>query len=73
MALFSYALADSPCADVAGQTLCVFPQNVCSQYPDDELLAQMSIQSYCGAPLVDRQKRAQGVLVGLGRQPLADP
>jgi PAS domain S-box-containing protein len=70
---FSYSLANTPCANVLEASFCVYPKDVCSCFPDDQLLADMSIEAYCGAPLFDRHQRPLGVLVGLGSEPLHAP
>ena len=73
MAPFAYALADTPCANVVGAHACIYPDDVCTLFPRDSLLADMAIHAYCGAPLFDRQQRPLGLLVGLGRESLQDP
>ena len=65
---FSYALADTPCADVLDGELCSHANNVHLAYPDDELLQQMGIRGYAGAPLLDSSGQPLGILVVLYRQ-----
>jgi signal transduction histidine kinase len=65
---FEYDLRDTPCANVVGQTACVYPSQVCSLFPNDELLTQMSVESYAGLPLFDPGGRPLGLVVLLDQQ-----
>ena len=69
---FSYSLAGTPCGDVITQDSCVFPGEVASLYPEDELLIQMGIDSYVGIPLHDDVGRPIGLAVCLAKKPLAE-
>jgi PAS domain S-box-containing protein len=69
---FEYDLEDTPCAQVAGKRLCLYPHSVQSRFPKDVLLQQMGVESYLGVPLFDKEGRALGLLVVLHDQPLAD-
>jgi len=68
---FSYSLADTPCGDVINRDSCIFPGHVASMFPKDELLVEMGIESYVGIPLQDDVGRPIGLIVCLGKQPLA--
>lgn len=70
---FSYALADTPCANVVGQHLCVHPSGVQHSFPEDVLLQEMGIESYAGAPLIDSHGETVGLLVVLHSEPFVQP
>jgi len=67
---FEYALKDSPCENVIGQTLRCYPQDVQRQFPHDQLLVEMGIESYIGTPLFDSAQRAIGLMVVMDDKPL---
>jgi len=62
---FEYALADTPCADVADNSVCFYPKDICNYFPKDQLLIDMSIQAYLGTPLVDSKQNVIGIIVAL--------
>jgi signal transduction histidine kinase len=62
---FEYSLDHTPCADVTNDSTCVYPQDICSLYPKDQLLIDMNIEGYIGAPLHDRQGAVMGLVVAL--------
>ncbi|MGR9014126.1 MAG: EAL domain-containing protein [Gammaproteobacteria bacterium] len=62
---FSYALAGTPCEQVTHNDACAITRNVQSNFPEDELLTEMGIESYAGVPLVDAQNGRLGIFVGL--------
>jgi PAS domain S-box-containing protein len=70
---FEYELADTPCASVAGQTLCYIPAGVQEQFPRDRLLSDLAAQAYLGVPLFASSGRALGLLVVLHDKPLPLP
>src|SRR5262245_23511400 len=45
---FEYSLQDTPCADVVGRDLCMYPRGITALYPKDQLLIDMKIEGYCG-------------------------
>ncbi|MES3015837.1 MAG: PAS domain S-box protein [Pseudomonadota bacterium] len=69
---FSYELAGTPCEVVAGNTLCIFEDQVQRQFPGDALLASMGIESYAAVPLgnVGATDSPLGVLAVMSRRPL---
>lgn len=67
---FQYNLAGTPCQNVVRQELCVYPRDIQSLFPQDELLIEMDIESYAGLPLVDSAGKVMGLLVVLDRKPL---
>ena len=68
---FEYGLKDTPCANVAGQKLCIYPEKVQELFPKDQLLTQMNVHSYIGVPLFASDGSALGILVALDDKPLS--
>ncbi|WP_421866071.1 putative bifunctional diguanylate cyclase/phosphodiesterase [Motiliproteus sp.] len=66
----SYALKDTPCANVADDDVCIHHCDVQSFYPQDQLLVEMEIQAYVGTPLFDSDGAVIGLVVALYKQPL---
>ncbi|MGB2741323.1 MAG: HAMP domain-containing sensor histidine kinase [Cognaticolwellia sp.] len=62
---FEYSLASTPCADIGDDSVCIFPQDICSLYPDDQLLIDMNIQGYVGVPLHNSIGDVMGIIVAL--------
>lgn len=69
---FEYQLAGTPCAYVAGKTLCIYPRGVAGLFPEDEMLRQMDIEGYGGIPLFDSTGRLFGILAVMDTRPFAD-
>lgn len=72
LAPFSYALADTPCADVFGRKSCIHPRGVTQRFAQDRVLVELGIEAYCGTLLADRDGRPIGLIVGLKRTPIGD-
>ncbi|HEY6240116.1 MAG TPA: EAL domain-containing protein [Burkholderiales bacterium] len=72
VANFRYALRGSPCENVVGQRICVYPNHVCQSFPDDPPLAQKSIEAYVGAPLMSSSGQALGLIAVMFRAPLRE-
>ncbi len=70
---FEYDLADTPCENVMGQSLCCYPRGVSEQFPKDQLLVEMGIEGYIGAPLFDKSGKALGIMVVLSCIPIINP
>lgn len=68
-----YALAGTPCEDVAAGRVCCIPERVRERFPRDPMLAEVGAECYLGAPLVDATGRSLGLIAVIGRRPLADP
>ena len=58
---FEYSLYGTPCQDVLDLREELISCDAASRYPDDEMLAQMGIDSYFGAPLIS----PDGLMLGL--------
>jgi PAS domain S-box-containing protein len=69
---FEYALKDTPCSNVADDDVCCYPEKIQSLFPNDQLLIDMGIESYIGAPLHNSQGKVLGRLVALSEKPIAD-
>ncbi len=68
----TYALKDTPCGDVVGQTVCCFPASVCQFFPRDQVLRDLRAESYVGATLWGHTGQPVGLIAVIGRSPLAN-
>ncbi|MBW8189925.1 HAMP domain-containing histidine kinase [Neiella marina] len=62
---FEYALNGTPCADVSNDNVCVYQNSICRLFPQDQLLIDMGIEGYVGAPLHDSSGNVMGLVVAL--------
>ena len=69
----SYALQDTPCGEVVGQSICCFATAVRHRFPRDEVLQQMLAESYIGCTLWGFDGTPVGLIAIIGRQPLVNP
>ncbi len=69
----AYALRDTPCGSVVGETVCCFPAGVAGTFPDDAMLQDLQAESYVGVTLWDHRGHPAGLIAVIGRRPLADP
>ncbi|MBI5587318.1 MAG: PAS domain S-box protein [Deltaproteobacteria bacterium] len=69
---FEYSLKDTPCEQVMGKEICVYPKGVARLFPKDHLLAEMGVESYIGVPLFDAEKKPLGIIVGLDDRSMDD-
>jgi PAS domain S-box-containing protein len=67
---FEYRLEGAPCAAVVGGGQCSYPDHVREQFPEDEGLRRLNVESYAGQPLLDSAGRPLGLLVVMSRAPL---
>ena len=67
-----YSLKDTPCAEAADNSICCYPKDVCTLYPNDQLLIDMKIEAYLGTPLHDSNQNVMGLIVALYQQPISD-
>lgn len=67
---FEYSLEFTPCADVSDDSTCIFPSEICNLYPKDQLLIDMGIDGYIGAPLHDSKGAVFGLVVALYSKPI---
>lgn len=69
----TYHLADTPCAEVMGQEVCIYADCVAELFPKDSMLRDLGMAGYIGNALYDGNGRPSGILVSLYRQPIAEP
>jgi PAS domain S-box-containing protein len=62
---FEYPLNDTPCAILTEDNVCLYPKEICSLFPKDQLLIDMNIEGYVGVPLHDSQGAVIGIIVAL--------
>jgi PAS domain S-box-containing protein len=67
---FYYALQNTPCSNVVGQTTCVYPQGVATLFPEDKMLKKMGIEGYLGTPIFDAQGKSLGIIIALFKKPI---
>ena len=58
---FTYELRGTPCQDVLNQNIEIIHTAAAERYPDDEMLINMGIDSYYGAPIITHE----GTMLGL--------
>jgi PAS domain S-box-containing protein len=68
----TYALKDTPCGDVVGQTICCFPASVSQLFPRDQVLKDLRAESYVGVTLCSHTGQPIGLIAVIGRTPLAN-
>ena len=68
----TYALKDTPCGDVVGKRICMFPSGVRHLFPRDEALQEIGGESYLGTTLWSYDGKPIGLIAVIGRRPLAD-
>ena len=66
---FDYELKNTPCANVVGQQQCYYPCNVQELFAQDEMLVQMGVNAYIGAPVFDGAGQSLGIVVVLWKKP----
>jgi len=67
---FTYDLAHTPCENVAGKDLCIYPREVQKQFPKDHMLKDMNAECYFGIPLFSSKGLPLGIMAVLGCQPM---
>ena len=67
-----YSLEHTPCADVADNSVCLYPDSITNLFPKDQLLVDMGIVGYVGTPLHDSDGKVMGLTVALYKQPIKD-
>lgn len=68
-----YSLTDTPCANVADNSVCMYPTEITRLFPDDQLLIDMGIEGYIGTPLIDSEGQTMGLTVALYKDPIQTP
>ncbi|MEP6958097.1 MAG: PAS domain S-box protein, partial [Nitrospirota bacterium] len=67
---FEFALPNTPCDNVIGQHFCLHESGVQRLFPEDPLLVQLEVDSYCGMPLVGKSGKPLGILVIMDDRPI---
>lgn len=62
---FSYHLQNTPCSEVANESICTHRDNIQQLYPNDQLLVDMDIEGYVGVPLKTGEGKVQAILIAL--------
>ena len=65
-----YALPGTPCQGVVEQSLCIHASGVCEAFPKDNMLVELGVEGYIGAPLFAPDGRVMGLIVALFKQPI---
>ena len=68
----TYALSDTPCAEVVGQKVCCYPANVSRLFPNDVALQELRAESYVGVTLWSHSGQPIGLIAVIGRQALTN-
>ena len=67
---FKYLLKNTPCENVAKNSICSYEDNVSKTFSKDKLLIDMKINGYVGSPLHDSNKKVIGIIVALSTKPI---
>jgi PAS domain S-box-containing protein len=67
---FEYALEGTPCKDVLNLSKELIPTDAAKLYDKDELLIQMNIDSYFGAPLIPSKGKTIGLVSVMDTKPM---
>jgi len=65
-----YTLKDTPCGDVVGKEVCVFPREVRNLFPQDAALQDLQAESYVGTTLWSFDMKPIGLIAVIGRKEL---
>ncbi|HIJ80144.1 MAG TPA: PAS domain S-box protein [Desulfuromonadales bacterium] len=65
-----YTLKDTPCGDVVGKEVCVFPKDVRNMFPRDAALQDLQAESYVGTTLWSFDMKPIGLIAVIGRKEL---
>lgn len=65
-----YSLADTPCGQVPGQKICLYPASVSTLFPRDAALQELGAESYIGVPLQSHSGKTIGLIAAISRRPL---
>jgi len=65
----TYTLRDTPCGILLGKRICIFPSDVRSLFPKDDVLQEMNAESYIGTTLFNTVGEAIGLIATISRKP----
>ncbi|MDJ0593218.1 MAG: PAS domain S-box protein [Pleurocapsa sp. MO_226.B13] len=69
---FTYPMAGTPCEEVIGQGLCIYPEAIQELFPHDLMLQEMAAESYAGIPIFKSNGSAWGLIAVLDSKPFDD-
>jgi PAS domain S-box-containing protein len=69
---FSYAVSGSPCAQVVGHSFRYVASGVAAEFPPGTIFGAKGMDAYAAFPLNDSSGTPLGLVVAMGRQPIAD-
>jgi PAS domain S-box-containing protein len=69
----SYQLRGAPCERTAHGSFTVYPEGLCSLFPEAGFFLNMHAKSYVGSPLLNRAGKAVGLLCAVSRRKLSLP
>lgn len=64
----SYELEGTPCSQVYSGGICVYPRDIATLFPRDEMLVDLGLEGYVGKSLRDAEGTPIGLLVALFKQ-----
>ncbi len=67
-----YNLENTPCSNVAGKGICIYPDKVQELFPLDQDLKDLNAHSYIGIPLFDSANRPSGLIVIIDDKPMVE-
>lgn len=67
---FEYDLEGTPCQDVLNLSMELVTEGAMEKYPNDDLLIQMGIDSYFGAPLISPSNELMGLVAVMHNKPM---
>lgn len=67
-----YDLEGTPCNEVLGKELCLYPSGVQRLFPKDKGLVDMDVECYVGVPLFDLSGRPLGIMNAMDSAPMED-
>jgi len=67
-----YTLKDTPCGDVVGKQVCVFPREVRKLFPQDIALQDLQAECYVGTTLWSFDMKPIGLIAVIGRNHLVN-
>ncbi len=67
---FEYDLEGTPCQDVLNHKKELIPRDAAKLYPEDQLLIDMQVDSYFGAPLLRKNHSVMGIVSVMNTVPL---
>ncbi len=67
---FTYLLRGTPCDDVLAGSVCLIADSATTRFPDDVLLAELGVEAYFGAPLIDSRGHTLGLVAVMDVRPM---